>query len=51
LPRALSLAPGAPPGIRDRAREALERIGHPADVRAERLTPADFERLAQELAK
>src|SRR3954449_3601792 len=50
LPRALSLAPGAAPGIRDRAREALERLGHPADVRAERLTPADFERLAEELA-
>jgi 16S rRNA (adenine1518-N6/adenine1519-N6)-dimethyltransferase len=49
LPRALSLAPGAPPDIRDRAREALERIGHPADARAERLAPPDFERLAAEL--
>jgi 16S rRNA (adenine1518-N6/adenine1519-N6)-dimethyltransferase len=49
LPRALSLAPGAPPGIRDRARAALERIGHPADERAERLTPQEFTRLAQEL--
>jgi 16S rRNA (adenine1518-N6/adenine1519-N6)-dimethyltransferase len=49
LPRSLSLAPGAQPGIRDRAREALERMGQPADVRAERLKPADFERLAEEL--
>jgi 16S rRNA (adenine1518-N6/adenine1519-N6)-dimethyltransferase len=51
LPRALSLAPGAPPGIRDRAREALERIGYPPDARAERLAPRDFERLAEELAR
>ena len=50
LPRALSLAPGAPPGIRDRARAALEQIGFPPDARAERLTPADFQRLASELA-
>jgi 16S rRNA (adenine1518-N6/adenine1519-N6)-dimethyltransferase len=49
LPRALSLAPNAAPGIRDRAREALQRIGFPADARAERLTPADFLRLADEL--
>src|SRR5439155_7970399 len=49
LPRALSLAPGAPPGIRERARAALERIGHPADARAERLKPAEFARLAEEL--
>jgi 16S rRNA (adenine1518-N6/adenine1519-N6)-dimethyltransferase len=49
LPRALSLAPGAQPGIRDRAREALERIGHPPDERAERLTPPEFARLAEEL--
>ena len=50
LPRALSLAPRAPAGIRDRAREALERLGHPADERAERLTPAEFAQLAKELA-
>jgi 16S rRNA (adenine1518-N6/adenine1519-N6)-dimethyltransferase len=42
LPRALALAPGAPPGIRDRARAALESIGHPADERAERLRPDEF---------
>jgi 16S rRNA (adenine1518-N6/adenine1519-N6)-dimethyltransferase len=49
LPRALSLAPGAPPGVRDAARTALERMGHPADVRAERLRPPEFARLAEEL--
>lgn len=49
LPRALSMAPRAAPGVRERARQALERMGHPADERAERLTPAEFIRLAQEL--
>jgi 16S rRNA (adenine1518-N6/adenine1519-N6)-dimethyltransferase len=49
LPRALSLAPRAEPGIRDRAREALEQIGFPADARAERLKPADFVRLEEAL--
>ena len=51
LPRALSLAPGAPVGIRDRARAALERIGHPPDERAEKLRPNEFVRLAEELAQ
>jgi 16S rRNA (adenine1518-N6/adenine1519-N6)-dimethyltransferase len=51
LPRALSLAPGAAPGIRDRAREALERMSHPADERAERLRPDEFARLAAELGE
>jgi len=50
LPRALALAPGAAPGIRDRARAALERMGHPPDERAERLRPDEFAQLAQELA-
>jgi 16S rRNA (adenine1518-N6/adenine1519-N6)-dimethyltransferase len=36
LARSLSLAAGAPPGIRDAARAALEQLGFPADVRAER---------------
>jgi len=49
LPRSLSHAAGAAPGIRERAREALERMGHPADERAERLTPAEFAQLAEEL--
>jgi 16S rRNA (adenine1518-N6/adenine1519-N6)-dimethyltransferase len=51
LARSLSLAPGAAPGVRERAREALERMGHPADERAERLTPGEFARLAEELRK
>jgi 16S rRNA (adenine1518-N6/adenine1519-N6)-dimethyltransferase len=49
LPRALALAPNAPPRIRDRAREALARMGHPEDERAERLTPPEFAQLAEEL--
>jgi 16S rRNA (adenine1518-N6/adenine1519-N6)-dimethyltransferase len=51
LPRALSLAPGARPGVRDRARAALERIGHPPDARAERLAPGEFALLAEELRR
>jgi 16S rRNA (adenine1518-N6/adenine1519-N6)-dimethyltransferase len=47
LPGSLALAPGAPAGIRERAREALEQIGQRADARAERLSPSDFTRLAQ----
>ena len=43
----LSLAAGAPKQIRERAREALEELGHPADARAERLPPADYPRLAE----
>lgn len=50
LPRSLSLAPGAPPDIRDRARAALESLGLPADARAERLTPEDFRALYEALA-
>jgi 16S rRNA (adenine1518-N6/adenine1519-N6)-dimethyltransferase len=50
LARSLSLAPGASREVRDRARAALERLGHPADVRAERLAPEEFAALARELA-
>ena len=32
---------------REQVREALERLGHPADVRAERLSPEDFRALAR----
>jgi len=46
LAGSLALAPGAPEDVRDRTREALETLGHPADARAERLSPGDFERLA-----
>lgn len=50
LAGSLALAPGAPEGIRERARAALEALGRPADARAERLAPADFARLAEALA-
>ena len=39
LARSLALAPGHGPDVRERARAALEELGHPADVRAERLAP------------
>jgi 16S rRNA (adenine1518-N6/adenine1519-N6)-dimethyltransferase len=35
---------------REQVREALERLGHPADVRAERLSPEDFRALARLLS-
>lgn len=51
LPRSLELAGGAGgPDVRPRARAALEAIGHPADERAERLTPAEFRALQEALA-
>jgi 16S rRNA (adenine1518-N6/adenine1519-N6)-dimethyltransferase len=45
LARSLSLAPGAPAGIRDRARAALEAIGRPPDARAEQLAPDEWRAL------
>ncbi|HYH59776.1 MAG TPA: 16S rRNA (adenine(1518)-N(6)/adenine(1519)-N(6))-dimethyltransferase RsmA [Thermoleophilaceae bacterium] len=42
LPRSLAHAGGD----RERAQAALVEIGHPPDARAERLSPADFRRLA-----
>jgi 16S rRNA (adenine1518-N6/adenine1519-N6)-dimethyltransferase len=50
LAGSLALAPGAPDGVRDAARAALERLGHPPDARAERLAPPDFAALAAELS-
>ena len=50
LARSLALAPGARSGIRERAREALVELGHPADERAERLSPDEFRALAARLA-
>jgi 16S rRNA (adenine1518-N6/adenine1519-N6)-dimethyltransferase len=47
LSAAASDALGA--GVRERAREALVALGHPADVRAERLSPADFRALWEAL--
>ena len=49
LARSLSLAPGAPRDVRDRARAALEALGLPPDVRAERLSPESFRALAEAL--
>jgi 16S rRNA (adenine1518-N6/adenine1519-N6)-dimethyltransferase len=49
LSGSLALTPGAPEGIRDLARGALEQIGQPADARAERLAPGEWERLAAAL--
>jgi 16S rRNA (adenine1518-N6/adenine1519-N6)-dimethyltransferase len=49
LAGSLALAPGAPAGIRERARAALEAIGQRPDARAERLSPAAFTELAQRL--
>jgi 16S rRNA (adenine1518-N6/adenine1519-N6)-dimethyltransferase len=46
LPNSLALADLAP---RERAVEALAAIGHPAEVRAEALAPADFVALAKAL--
>jgi 16S rRNA (adenine1518-N6/adenine1519-N6)-dimethyltransferase len=49
LARSLSLAPKAPPGLRDRVRAALEAMGQPPDVRAERLAPEQWVALADAL--
>jgi 16S rRNA (adenine1518-N6/adenine1519-N6)-dimethyltransferase len=50
LAGSLALAPDAPPDIRARARAALEQLGHPPDVRAERLSPQDFRALYEILS-
>ena len=49
LAGSLSLAPGAAPDVRDRARSALVAIGRPPDVRTERLAPSELEELAHRL--
>ncbi|MEA2227584.1 MAG: rRNA (adenine1518-N6/adenine1519-N6)-dimethyltransferase [Solirubrobacteraceae bacterium] len=49
LARSLALSPGHGPDVRDRARAALTDLGHPADVRAERLSPEDFRALEERL--
>ena len=46
LARSLSLAPGAPHDVRERARAGLQALGHPPDARAERLAPEEFRALA-----
>jgi 16S rRNA (adenine1518-N6/adenine1519-N6)-dimethyltransferase len=45
LAGSLALGAQAEPGIRERARAALERLGLPADARAERLSPQQFREL------
>jgi 16S rRNA (adenine1518-N6/adenine1519-N6)-dimethyltransferase len=50
LAGSLALAPGALPGVRECAREALVSLGHPADERAERLSPEEFRELAARLS-
>jgi 16S rRNA (adenine1518-N6/adenine1519-N6)-dimethyltransferase len=47
LARSLALAGHG--DVRERAREALTELGHPADARAERLSPADFRALWEAL--
>jgi 16S rRNA (adenine1518-N6/adenine1519-N6)-dimethyltransferase len=49
LARSLALSPGYGPDVRDRARDALQALGHPADVRAERLAPEEFRALEEAL--
>jgi len=49
LARSLSLAADQPRDVRYRVREAVVALGHPADVRAERLSPQDFLALAEAL--
>ncbi len=46
LAGSLALAPGAPDDVRERTRAALVELGHPADERAERLSPEEFSQLA-----
>lgn len=46
LAGSVALAGGAPGRSREQLRGALEQLGHPADARAERLSPADFRALA-----
>ena len=49
LAKSLSLAPNPPESIRDRTRDALEALGHPADARAESLSPPQWRALWEKL--
>jgi 16S rRNA (adenine1518-N6/adenine1519-N6)-dimethyltransferase len=49
LAGSLALAGQASSRSREQVREALQGLGHPADVRAERLSPEDFRALARAL--
>lgn len=46
LAGSVAIAGGAPGRSREQVREALASLGHPPDVRAERLSPEDFRSLA-----
>ena len=53
LARSLALAGSRarlPSDVRDRARAALPELGHPADARAERLSPEDFRALWEKVS-
>jgi 16S rRNA (adenine1518-N6/adenine1519-N6)-dimethyltransferase len=50
LARSLALSRRGSPDVRERARSALTEMGHPADERAERLSPHEFADLANRLA-
>src|SRR4051794_22157435 len=50
LAGAVAPAHHPPEDIRERVRDALERMGHPADARAERLAPEEWPLLAEALA-
>jgi 16S rRNA (adenine1518-N6/adenine1519-N6)-dimethyltransferase len=47
LAGSLTLSGRAEGRSREQIRAALERLGHPADVRAERLSPEDFRALVR----
>ncbi len=49
LARSLALAANPEPGIRERARAALEAMGKPADARAEALSPPEWRALWERL--
>jgi 16S rRNA (adenine1518-N6/adenine1519-N6)-dimethyltransferase len=51
LSGSLALTPGAPDGIREATRAALEQLGHPPDARAERLAPEEWPRLADAIGR
>lgn len=51
LAGSLALAPDRPADVRARVSGVLRAIGHRPDVRAERLSPEDFARLAAELGQ
>ena len=51
LARSLALARSSDPGIRERARAALVELGHPADARAERLSPNELRELERRLMR